>query len=148
MANTSIAMAPMFEVSTDKKEVMSVISHPSIWPNIAPENCNPEDFTPPDDNDYLIFRDGGELAGCYIFHETELGYKIHANMIKRGEYADKAAAAAIRWAFENRPIDALVCEIPTRFANVHAYALRNGFVDDRIENENHIMILERAKWGG
>jgi hypothetical protein len=66
----------------DKKEIMSVLGDPDIFPKIAYGlDIKPDDFIPPDDALYLAGYDP-ELIGVSCIHEFKDGVKFHPNVLK------------------------------------------------------------------
>ena len=118
----------------DKAYIKSVLTHPSIWPNIkGKHDIEPEEFSPPMSEEYIYLKCDG---GLFILHPYQDGLEIHANMIERGQKAIDACSETIEYA-KNIGVRVLYASIPSRFPNVLAFAELMGFKEYDFSEDNH-----------
>lgn len=123
----------------DTAYIKSVLTHPTIWPNISDgADIKPEDYEPPMDEENIYLRVPG---GLFILHPFEDGLMIHANMVERGDVATRGVNAAMDWALAHGA-KKLYAEIPNEFPNVRAFAERSGFYEYKVFDDMHYFIKE------
>lgn len=124
-------------------EINSVLKHPDIWPNIADDDVDIEEFLPPiaDDMHYL-FSDGI----LFILHPEGDALQIHANVIKdKRSEAKQAANDALFYGFNVLGAESIIAKIPDKYANVVRFAelfMNKESVVDGVHN----FILEKSEW--
>lgn len=131
----------MIERTHDLARIKAILTHPSIWPHIAPKGVDPQEWQPPEGCYYLMCE-----GGLFICHPGKYGMQIHANMLPgyRGEHAVKACEAAVQWMFEHTDAEYLYCSVPEDYPHVVEFAKRCGFAERGIESGKHILV--RFKW--
>ena len=89
----------MIRQTFDMDAINSILHHPDIWKDIAPDGCEP--FATPYCPDvlYYLVNDGD---GVITFHNFREGLKIHPNILpsKRGKLAYIAVEEAIQLMFD------------------------------------------------
>ncbi len=105
--------------------VNSILSHPDIWPEIAPDGVEPFEVSYMPEVLYFVMNDGD---GIILFHPFMDGTKIHPNILpeKRGKAAYKAIDEAIETMFK-RGIDTIYAEIHPKLKHVISFAKSLGF---------------------
>lgn len=105
--------------------VNSILSHPDIWPEIAPEGVEPFDVAYMPDVLYFLMN---EADGVVIFHPFRDAVKIHPNILpkRRGKFAYQAVDEAINEMFA-RGFDTIYAEIDPKLKHVVSFAKRLGF---------------------
>ena len=119
--------------------VNSILSHPDIWPQIAPD-IPPFDVAYMPDVLYFLMN---EADGVVIFHPFRDGCKIHPNVLpeKRGKAAYQAVNDAIEEMFL-RGITTIYAEIDRKLVHVTRFAKALGF---KVLESNERDLLVRRK---
>jgi hypothetical protein len=131
---------------TDKAQIMSVLSHPAIWPNIAPDHIEPSAFDPPLEGvEYWGVFDK-DLMGLFILHYDGQGMQIHANMLPegRGDIAQEAGTLVSDYARDRYGY--VYALIPEKYDNVYQFALRCGMQDGGLIGEDHYVYKGERRW--
>lgn len=127
----SRAANDMIRRTYDMDMVNSILQHPDIWRDIAPEGIEP--FDPPylPNVLYFIVNDGD---GVITFHAFRDGLMIHPNILpsKRGKLAYDAVEESIQTVFENG-WSCVYAEIEPKLKHVTLFARQLGF---RMLDEN------------
>lgn len=115
----------MIRVTYDLDIVNSILQHPDIWKDIAPEGAAPYDIWCRPNMLYFLVNDGD---GVIIFHKFRDGLKIHPNILpsKRGKAAYDAVEESIRLVFESG-CACVYGEIDPNLKHVTLFAKRLGF---------------------
>ena len=115
----------MIELTDNMDTVNSILHHPDIWRDIAPDGVVP--FDTPWQPDMLYYLVNGN-DGVIIFATFRDGVKIHPNILpdKRGRLAYEAVEEACQAVFAEG-FDCVYCEIPLRLRNVTLFARQLGF---------------------
>ena len=115
----------MIRRTFDMDIVNSILQHPDIWRDIAPEGIEP--FDPPylPNVLYFVVNDGD---GVITFHAFRDGLMIHPNILpsKRGKLAYDAVEEAIQMVFENG-WTCIYAEIDPKLKHVTLFARTLGF---------------------
>ena len=114
----------MITRTTNMDMVNSILSHPVIWKDIAPDVAV---FEAPYDRNFLYFL-MGEADGVIIFHPFRDGLKIHPNILpnKRGKKAYKAVEDACQEVFA-MGCTSIYAEIAPELRHVISFARALGF---------------------
>jgi len=128
--------------TVDIDKINSVLKHPDIWPNIADDDDNIDEFNPPM-GDYHYLFDEGVLC---ILHPDGDDWEMHVNVVQ--DYRAKAleaASEAFRYGFEEIGANRIVANIPVKYGNVYGFALK--FMKDKgIDDGIHRLALEAEEW--
>ena len=121
----SRAANDMIRRTYDMDMVNSILQHPDIWRDIAPEGIEP--FDPPylPSVLYFIVNDGD---GVITFHAFRDGLLIHPNILpsKRGKLAYDAVEESIQMVFE-AGWSCIYAEIYPKLRHVVMFARTLGF---------------------
>ena len=126
----------------DDKKIRDILTHDSILPNIS--DTEDKDFPIPLDDDYHYLYAEGMV---FILHPNMDDWEIHANVLP--ECRDKAYEAgqeAIAYGFNQLGASKLVAHIPQRYINVYQFALKSGFKEQSLIEDEHYLELERDAW--
>ena len=117
--------------------VNSILSHPSIWPEIS--DVEPFDVAYMPDVLYFLMN---EADGVVIFHPFRDGCKIHPNVIpeKRGKAAYKAVDDACKEMF-SRGYPCIYAEIDRKLVHVIRFAKALGF--NVLESNDRDLLVRR-----
>lgn len=128
---------------------MSVLSHPAIWPNIAPDSVEPDAFDPPLEGvEYWAVREDFDkpVQGLFILHHDGGGVMIHANMLPEGRGALAEEAGILASEYAKNQYGYVYALIPKAFENVYQFALRCGMQDGGIINGDHYVYKGERRW--
>lgn len=105
--------------------VNSILQHPDIWKDIAPEGVVPFDICAVPGVVHFLVNDGN---GVISFQQFRDGVKIHPNIVpsKRGKRAYAAIEESIQLAFESG-CPCIYAEIEPRLKHVSMLARKLGF---------------------
>ena len=132
----------IMELTTDKDKINSVLKHPYIWPRIANNGQNIEDFDPPMEDMHYLYGEGVLI----ILHPLKDKLQIHVNVIPEyRERAEEATKEAFEYGFKELGATEIVAKIPKKYGNVYGFALKFmedvGFADGK-----HLLISRVEKW--
>lgn len=115
----------MIRQTFDMDIVNSVLQHPDIWKDIAPQGMQPFEAPYRPDVLYFLVNDGD---GVITFHAFRDGLKIHPNILpsKRGKVAYDAVEESIKTVFEN-DWQCVYAEIDPKLRHVTLFARQLGF---------------------
>lgn len=115
------------ERTEDVDFLVSIFTHPRIWPWVSEDGQRPEDYRPiihPRVH-YLRF-DGGVIAFRAV---GAVMYESHVAMLP-GVRSDDFSRACIQWMWDNTEARKLVANIPARNRAAIAYARRAGYTQE------------------
>lgn len=140
------------ERTEDVDFLVSIFTHPRIWPWVSEDGQRPEDYKPlihPKVH-YLRFADRGVVAfrqmGSVLFEG-------HVAMLP-GVRSDEFLKAAIAWMWSKTPAQKLYCQIAADNRQAIWYAMRGGFLrEGRISRAflrngklHDLIVLGVSKW--
>jgi len=135
----SRATNDMIRRTYDMDIVNSILQHPDIWKDIAPEGIEP--FDPPYLSDvlYFIVNDGDGVITAHPFRD---GCKIHPNILpdKRGKLAYEAVEEACQAIFEHG-YTSIYAEIDPKLRHVVMFAKTLGFKP--LESDKRDLFIRR-----
>lgn len=133
----------------DTDLVLSILSHPKIWPHIH-DDGNKEAIAVDVPALHWMLVSDGEPAGVFLVHaHNSICFEVHTCLLPRtwGAQAAEAAQMLLRWAFEETNCQKMITNVPAynrlalRFAKEsgmtqegvnRASFLKNGKLEDQI----------------
>ncbi len=124
------AVAISFERTFDLELVRSIITDPSIWPNVSDDNSgDPKDFWPTDHEAicYILARDEEKLIGMWSFvPHNSVCWEVHTYLLPNHGFTQgrKAAKELAAWIFANTKCQRIFTNVPefNRAARIFAKA--------------------------
>lgn len=127
----------LVEPTDDEEFIMSVATHPRVWPRISESGQPPEQCQIDGKSIYLRYADYGVFSFRRI---TSIAWEQHVFMLPHTPNLDAAALDAVRWMFDAGS-EKLVVNVPSY--NWHAAALAK-----RIGYANEGRIKDVIRWRG
>lgn len=130
----------MIRQVTSKKEVMRVLTHESIWPNISEGYDYTPETVPFVENFIYLTVTGNEI---FMLDDRN---RFHSNILpcSRGKayfYIEKA----LQWIFENTDLTVINLEIPTKYPKFVRLAQYCRF--NIVRRASNDIILARCRYG-
>lgn len=129
----------MIRQTFDMDAINSILHHPDIWRDIAPDGCASFDMPYCPDVLYYLINDGD---GVITFHPFREGLKIHPNVLpsKRGKLAYIAVEESIQLMFD-QGCPSIYAEIDPKLRHVVMFARQLAF--RLLESGNRDLFIRR-----
>ena len=122
------------ERTHDMAYVRGVITHPAIWPHVADDTCDRDQYVPTDDDSiYWLMPVDGVPLGVFMVHpHSAVCFEVHTALLPHawGGSANKAACALIEWVFSRTGCRKLITHVPAYNRRALAFAKRAGMVEE------------------
>lgn len=127
----------------DADFIKEVITSPGLWPTVAEDGHNPEDYIPDTERGcWLSIIHDGQFIGLYYIHahNTVLA-EIHAHILPecRKEFSFPSGGAALYWIYEYAPqYQKIIANVPRIYENVKNFTAKFGFVVEGVNRKSYL----------
>lgn len=150
------------ERTTDPVLILSVVTHPAIYPHISDDSAPAaERFVPPigDGLYWLAAWEGEALAGAFFLHPWNgITFEVHTCILPefRGAKSRAATSAMLAWMFTQTHCEKVVTHVPAINQKALRLARDSGLKDEGVNRQSfklnnqifdqHLLGITREEW--